>query len=148
MDKDRESPFGKTNRDQKIGLEFEEKEYDEIDKYCKELILRAASAWDLNSLNFLDNYNLKYNKIASAMIIDKNFLSKVAQQKIYFYQHWNVILQRTMVVEIFKKENAFWTNDCVAKYPFEAKDASLNLIKDMRDRYNCKVGYSGHEKRV
>ena len=53
MDKDRESPFGKTNRDPKIGLEFEEKEYDEIDKYCKELDIEwFTSAWDLNSLNF------------------------------------------------------------------------------------------------
>ena len=96
MDKDRESPFGKTNRDQKIGLEFEEKEYDEIDKYCKELDIEwFASAWDLNSLNFLDNYNLKYNKIASAMIIDKKFsIESRSTKKIYFYQHWNVILQR------------------------------------------------------
>ena len=33
----RESPWGKTTREQKLGLEFEKKEYDEIDKYCKEL---------------------------------------------------------------------------------------------------------------
>ena len=150
LDKDRESPFGKTNRDQKIGLEFEEKEYDEIDKYCKELDIEwFASAWDLNSLNFLDKYNLKYNKIASAMIIDKNFLSKVAQQKKYTFISTGMSSYKEIdaAVEIFKKEKCdFELMHCVAKYPFEAKDASLNLIKDMRDRYNCKVGYSGHEK--
>ena len=112
LDKDRESPFGKTNRDQKIGLEFEEKEYDEIDKYCKELDIEwFASAWD-----FISTGMSSYKEIDAA-------------------------------VEIFKKEKCdFELMHCVAKYPFEAKDASLNLIKDMRDRYNCKVGYSGHEK--
>ena len=150
LDTPRESPWGTTTREQKFGLEFEKTEYDEIDKYCKELDIEwFASAWDLNSLNFLDNYNLKYNKIASAMIIDKNFLSKVAQQKKYTFISTGMSSYKEIdaAVEIFKKEKCdFELMHCVAKYPFEAKDASLNLIKDMRDRYNCKVGYSGHEK--
>tara|TARA_B100001559_G_C16400782_1_gene575674 strand:- start:41 stop:889 length:849 start_codon:yes stop_codon:yes gene_type:complete len=150
LDKDRESPFGKTNRDQKIGLEFEKEEYDEIDKYCKELNIEwFASAWDLNSLDFINNYNLKYNKIASAMIVDKHFLEKVAQQKKYTFISTGMSSYADIdaAVDIFKKENCeFELMHCVAKYPFEAKDASLNLIKQMRDRYKCKVGYSGHEK--
>ena len=78
----RESPWGKSTRDQKLGLEFEKKEYDEIDEYCKELNIDwFASAWDLESLNFLENYNLKYNKIASAMIVDHNLLNEVAKKK-------------------------------------------------------------------
>ena len=53
------------------------KNYKEIDKYCKlKKIDWFASAWDLNSLDFLDSYNIKYNKIASAMIVDTNFLKK------------------------------------------------------------------------
>ena len=78
----RQSPWGKTTREQKLGLEFEKKEYDEINKFCKELNIDwFASAWDIKSLEFLENYNLKYNKIASAMIIDKNFLNEVAKKK-------------------------------------------------------------------
>jgi N-acetylneuraminate synthase len=58
----------------KKDLEFNEKEYDEIDDYCKEKkIIWFSSAWDINSLKFLDKYDLKYNKIASAMILDKLF---------------------------------------------------------------------------
>ena len=65
----RESPWGQTQRDQKEGLEFGEKEYEEIDKYCKEVDIDwFASAWDLQSLDFLKKFNLKFNKIASAMI--------------------------------------------------------------------------------
>ena len=78
----RDSPWGKTQRDQKLGIEFEKKEYDEIDKYCKEIgILWFASAWDLDSLDFLKKYNCKFNKIASAMIIDLNFLESVSKKK-------------------------------------------------------------------
>ena len=67
----RASPFGTTEREQKEGLEFNEKEYDEIDNYCKNKnIIWFSSAWDVNSLKFLDKYNSKYNKIASAMLTD------------------------------------------------------------------------------
>ena len=82
LDSPRESPWGKTQREQKIGLELTEKDYGEIDKFCKELKIDwFASAWDLNSIEFLKKYNLKYNKIASAMIVDKIFLKEIAKQK-------------------------------------------------------------------
>mgnify|MGYP003633271931 CR=1 FL=1 len=62
LDKPRESPWGTTNREQKQGLEFSEKDYDEIDAYCKEKNIEwTASAWDVPSQLFLRKYNLKYN---------------------------------------------------------------------------------------
>tara|TARA_B100000795_G_scaffold268687_1_gene256211 strand:- start:11 stop:502 length:492 start_codon:yes stop_codon:yes gene_type:complete len=82
LDTPRESPWGTTTKEQKLGLEFEKSEYDEIDKYCKEINIDwFASAWDIKSLEFLENYNLKYHKIASAMIVDQNFLIEVAKKK-------------------------------------------------------------------
>ena len=75
LEKFRESPWGTSQRQQKEGLEFSEQDYDEINDYCmKKNIIWFASAWDLESLKFLDKYNLKYNKIASAMIVDKKFV--------------------------------------------------------------------------
>ena len=85
LDKPRESPFGKTTRDQKNGIEFNEEDYNEIDKYCKSIgIDWFASAWDLDSSNFLKKYNSKYNKIASAMMVDNDLLTDVAKQKYTF----------------------------------------------------------------
>ena len=70
LDRPRESPWGTTQREQKEGLEFSFEEYQEIDRYCKEKKIEwFASAWDLGSQNFLRKFNLKYNKIASAMIV-------------------------------------------------------------------------------
>ena len=81
LKKPRISPFGSTEREQKEGLEFSEKEYDAIDSYCREKnITWFSSAWDVNSLKFLDKYNSKYNKIASAMIVDE-VLNEVAKEK-------------------------------------------------------------------
>ena len=72
----RDSPWGKTQRDQKNGLEFGEDEYREIDIYCKsKKISWFASAWDPKSLLFLEKFDLSFNKIASAMIVDKKFLN-------------------------------------------------------------------------
>ena len=77
-----ERVWGTTQREQKEGLEFSREQYDEIDKYCrKKNIIWFASAWDLNSLEFLDRYNLNYHKIASAMIVDKVLLEEVAKRK-------------------------------------------------------------------
>ena len=82
LDQKRESPWGTTNREQKKGLEFNKNQYDQIDEFCKKIEIEwFASAWDTNSLSFLKNYDLKYNKIASAMIVDLKFLEEVAKEK-------------------------------------------------------------------
>tara|TARA_B100000700_G_C14943322_1_gene807875 strand:+ start:157 stop:996 length:840 start_codon:yes stop_codon:yes gene_type:complete len=146
----RESPWGTTQRDQKEGLEFGQKEYEEIDKYCKlKKIEWFASAWDLNSLKFLTQFNFKYNKIASAMIVDKNFLKEVAKQKKYTFisTGMSTIENIDDAVKIFKENNCkFELMHCVSAYPFDDDRANLNLIKVLKNKYGCKIGYSGHEK--
>ena len=150
LDQKRESPWGTTTREQKMGLEFGEQEYDQIDKYCKEININwFASAWDLNSQSFIKKYDLKYNKIASAMIVDKNFLSQVAKEKKYTFISTGMCTMQNIqdAVEIFKKNQCpFELMHCVSAYPFNDTDASLNLIKTLREKFNCDVGYSGHEK--
>ena len=146
----RESPWGSTQYDQKKGLEFGEKEYDEIDSFCKNNnFLWFASAWDLNSLKFLKKYNLKYNKIASAMIIDETFLINVAKERKYTFISTGMCEFKHIdkAVEIFRNNNCeFELMHCVSAYPFENEYANLQFIKILRDKYKCKVGYSGHEK--
>ena len=86
----RESPWGYTFREQKEGIEFNQKQYEDIDNYCKKIEIDwFASAWDINSLIFLDQFNLKYHKIASAMIVDETFLYQVQREKTYFYFNRN-----------------------------------------------------------
>ena len=150
LDQKRQSPWGTTQREQKEGLEFGESEYDEIDKYCKQKRIEwFASAWDLNSLNFLKKYNLKYNKVASAMIVDQAFLEEVAKQKKYTFISTGMCSYKhiDVAVKIFRQYKCeFELMHCISAYPFDDKIANLNLIPELKKRYNCKVGYSGHEK--
>lgn len=86
LDSYRESPWGTTQRAQKEGLEFGKSKYDEIDRYCKEKGIEwFASAWDLDAQDFLRQYDLKYNKIASAMLTNMEFLKKVSEEKKYTF---------------------------------------------------------------
>ena len=149
LNSQRESPWGNTQRDQKKGLEFEKKEYDEIDKYCKSKSIEwFASAWDIESLKFLDQYNCKNHKIASAMITNKEFLLEVARRKI----HTIISTGMTETSDIDYAVNLFKENNCdftlmhtVSTYPCKEDELSLINILKLKEKYNCKVGYSGHE---
>jgi N-acetylneuraminate synthase len=152
LDAPRNSPWGTTTREQKYGLEFERKEYDVIDSYCKKKGIEwFASAWDLKSLEFLKKYNSRYNKIASAMIVDKKFLKTVALEKKHTFISTGMceLSDIDEAVKIFSEnECPFEVMHCVSAYPFDESktSANLNLINIYKERYNCNVGYSGHEK--
>jgi N-acetylneuraminate synthase len=149
LDKLRESPWGTTNREQKIGLEFGKKEFDDIDRYCKEKKIEwFASAWDLESQKFLRQFDLKYNKIASAMITYRELLEDVAKEKKHTFISTGMCDLSIVdcAVEIFRKANCpFELMHCMSTYPTADEDANLNCIMTLRNRYKCNVGYSGHE---
>jgi N-acetylneuraminate synthase len=152
LDSARESPWGTTQRDQKKGLEFEKKEYDQIDQYCKNVKIDwFASAWDSNSLKFLDQYNLKYNKVASAMIVDQNFLKEIAKRKKHTFISTGMSSVEDIdnAVKIFKDSKcSFELMHCVSTYPMNVSDANLLTIQALKRKYECDVGYSGHENGV
>ena len=149
LSSDRESPWGNTQRHQKEGLEFEYDDYLEIDKYCENKKIEwFASAWDINSQNFLKRFNCKYNKIASAMIIDKEFLRVVAREKKHTFISTGMSSYEMIdkAVKVFEDENcSFELMHTVSTYPMKSKDANLLVINSLRERYKCNVGYSGHE---
>lgn len=152
LDGPRESPWGTTQRAQKEGLEFGKKEYDIIDAYCREKgIAWYASAWDVDSQIFLQQYNLKYNKIASAMLTNDELLEIVAKEGRYTFIATGMSTYEEIdhAVEVFRKYNCpFELMHCNSTYPMENKDANLNLIQELAKRYQCRVGYSGHERGV
>ena len=149
LDSPRESPWGTTQREQKFGLEFSVDEYKEIDKYCKEKKIEwFASAWDLNSQKFLQQFNCKYNKIASAMIVYEDLLKMVAKEG----RHTFISTGMTTYDDIQKAVDIFRVAGCpfelmhtVSTYPMKVENANLNMINTLRDKFQCNVGYSGHE---
>ena len=149
LDTYRESPWGKTFRDQKVGLEFNEKDYDEIDFFCKNIKIEwYASAWDVKSQIFLRKYNCKYNKIASAMLTNFDLINEIVKENKHTFisTGMHTIDEIGKVVDIFRKHNcSFELMHTVSTYPMKNENANLNTINTLRNLFNCNVGYSGHE---
>ena len=145
----RQSPWGETQEDQKKGLEFNKNDYIEISNYCKKIDIEwFASAWDLDSQEFLNQFNCKYNKIASALIVYEQLLELVAKERKHTFISTGMSTYDDIqkAVDIFRKHNcSFELMHTVSTYPMEDRDANLNVIKTLREKFNCDVGYSGHE---
>jgi N-acetylneuraminate synthase len=145
----RESQWGTTQREQKMGLEFGEEEYAAIDTYCKEKNIDwFGSAWDMKSIEFLDKFDLKYHKIASAMIVDHEFLNAIAKRGLHTFISTGMTDEKMIddAVEIFRNHKcSFELMHCISTYPMLTEDANLNCIHTLKEKYNCNVGYSGHE---
>jgi len=152
LDQPRESPWGTTQRDQKVGLEFGKKEYNAIDKYCKKLKIDwFASAWDMNSLLFLSEYKLKYNKVASAMADKLDFLKLVAKQGKHTFISTGTVLSGSIdqAVAIFKKADCpFTLLHCIPKYPCPDELTNLGMIPRLKEKYGCQVGFSNHNPSI
>jgi len=149
LDSPRESQWGTTQREQKSGLEFSKEQYEEIDQYCKEKNIEwFASAWDLNSQKFLQQFDCKYNKIASAMIVYEDLLKMVAKEGKHTFISTGMTTYDDIqkAVDIFRKAGCpFELMHTVSTYPMKDEDANLNMIKTLRGKFGCNVGYSGHE---
>jgi len=149
LDSPRESPWGTTTREQKLGLEFNKNEYDIIDEYCKQQKIEwYASAWDIDSQLFLRKYELRHNKISSPMLTNRNLLRVVAEEKkpTFISTGMSTLDEIRQAVEIFKEYDCpFELQHCNSSYPMKMEEANLKCIQTLKDEFNCDVGYSGHE---
>jgi N-acetylneuraminate synthase len=150
---ERETPWGKiTYLEYKKKIEFNKKEFDEINKFCKKInIIWFASPWDIESNNFLHSYKLKYNKIASPMLTNLNLLNAVAKQRRFTFISTGMSKMSDVetAVKIFRKHKCkFSLMHCVSAYPCKDKDLNLSLIQAYKKKFKVDVGYSGHEKSV
>ena len=149
LDSPRESPWGDTQRAQKEGLEFSFRQYQEIDRYCKELGLAwSASAWDLDSQEFIHGFNVPFNKVASPMLGNKPLLRKIAveRKRTFISTGMSHLKEIDEVVELFRNADCpFELMHCNSTYPMPENQANLLCIPMLRERYGCEVGYSGHE---
>ena len=149
LDSPRESPWGTTQRLQKEGLEFSMAQYKIIDQYCRERkISWYLSCWDIESQIQMRKFKTKYNKVASAMIVHKKLLEKIAEERKHTFVStgMSTIKEISEAVKIFKKHNCpFELMHSNSSYPMAIKEANLKLIPYLKSKFKCDVGYSGHE---
>lgn len=149
----RQTPWGEmTYLDYKKRIEFGQEEYDEINSFCKKIGMTwSASAWDLDSLKFLDQYDLPFHKIASALATHSDFLHVVATKQKLTYASIGMCSweQIENLVDIFKSHKCpLVLLHTVSNYPAKESDLNLLMIKTIQERFNLPVGYSGHESSV
>jgi len=149
----RETPWGYISYlDYKKKLEFGKREFKIIDKHCKKKSINwFASAWDIESQNFLKNFKCKYNKVASAMITNLDLLEVISKEKKFTFISTGMCNYRDIkkCVNIFKKNKCkFALLHCLSTYPADEKNLNLNVIKTLKKKFKCEIGYSGHESTV
>ena len=149
LDTYRESMWGTTTREQKLGLEFSEKQYTKIDQYCKKKkILWYLSCWDVGSQIQMRKFKTKYNKVASAMLLHTKLLETIAEEGKYTF----ISTGMSTMNEISNAVKIFRNHDCPfelmhshSAYPMPPHEANLKMIQTLGKKFKCKVGYSGHE---
>lgn len=148
--KERSSVFGKTNGDLKRGLEFGFDEYQEISAYCKKKkIIWFASCWDEGSVDFIDKFNPPCYKISSASLTDDNLLryTKSKGKPILLSTGMSTMEQIEHAVEILGEDNLVIYH-CTSTYPSDQSELNLKTIMTFKEKFNCPVGFSGHERGV
>ncbi|UUX91678.1 N-acetylneuraminate synthase family protein [Methanoplanus endosymbiosus] len=146
----RDTPWGKmTYLDYKYKVEFGKTEYDYINKYCKEKPLNwTTSVWDLDSLQFTINYDVPFIKIPSALLTNLELLKEAAQTDIPLIVStgMSTFEEIDTAINLITKHGAkpvlMHTN---SSYPTPNSELNLNLIPVLKKRYDCIIGYSGHE---
>ena len=148
--KERNSVFGKTNGDLKRGLEFGFDEYKQINDYCKEKgILWFASCWDEDSVDFIDQFNVPCYKIASASLTDDNLLkyTRSKGKPILLSTGMSTLEEIDHAVEVLGTDDLVIYH-CTSTYPSNADEMNLRVIETFKEKYDCPIGYSGHERGV
>ena len=135
----------------KRDIEFSKEEYDQIDAYCRKKDIRwTASIWDLDSLEFIIQYNIPFIKIPSALITNEGLLIKSKESKIPVYISTGMSSEREIEKAVDILGNSLEVLfHCNSSYPAKDNELNLKYISVLKKRYpNLKIGYSGHEEGI
>jgi len=154
----RDTPWGRIPYiEYKHKIEFSKQEYDEIDSHCKSRGIKwTASPWDLESLEFLMEYDIPFIKIASPLLTHSELLeAAVATGKRIIMSTgmstMEEIRKAVATIRTFgqtdfgRANNNFALLHCNSEYPAPPDQLNLSAIKTLKEEFNCEVGYSGHE---
>ena len=147
LNKYRESPFGKTYYEYRKGVEFEQKDYLKIKKYCKKKkIISFSSCWDIKAIDFMEKLNPPCYKIASASLTNQNLLryAKSKKKPIILSTGMSSMNEIKKAVKILGKKNLIILH-CTSAYPADKEELNLKVINNLIKTFKVPVGYSGHE---
>ena len=145
-----QNSFGKTYREHKEALEFSEEQLKELYDYAKELnIICFATPFDVKSVELLERLDNPIYKISSFHVVDLKLIEKICQTKkpILMSTGMSTLNEIDNAMEIIKKyTDQIALFQCTSCYPTDDEDVNLNVIPALKEKYDCPVGYSGHER--
>jgi len=144
--------FGKTYREHKQFLEFSKEEIKQIKEYCDKIgIIFFCTPFDVKSVQDLEEIGNPIYKIASFHVTNLNLIEAICRtgKPIVMSTGMSTIEEVDRAVDLIRRytEN-FVLLHCVSAYPADERELNLRTIKTLKERYNCPVGYSGHERGV
>ncbi len=144
----RDTPWGRISyMDYRYRVEFSYEEYADISQYCRENGIQwTASCWDQPSVDFIEQFNPPFYKIASAVLTDKALLlhHRRYNRPLILSTGMSLIEEIDKAIGILGKHDLIILH-CNSSYPCKPNELNLKTIHTLRDRYRVPVGYSGHE---
>ncbi len=144
----RETPWGYIPYlDYRYKVEFDEVEYREIDRYCKELDIDwFASSWDIPSVEFIEAFDPPTHKLPSALLTDKALLRayRATGKPLIVSTGMSTLEEIKDAIDLIGEDDLILCH-ATSSYPCPPEELNLNMIHTLRDMFNCPIGYSGHE---
>jgi len=144
----RETPWGYISYiDYRQKVEFGEEEYREIDKYCRDLAIDwFVSVWDENSVDFMEKLTPICYKVPSASLTDKTLLKKIRStgRPMILSTGMSTFEQIREAVDFVEPDDLIITH-ATSAYPCNPDELNLKMIKTLKEKFDCPIGYSGHE---
>jgi len=128
-------------------VEFGRREYEEIDSYCRsKKIFWFASCWDEPAVDFIEQFEPACHKVPSACLTDGSLLRRLDEtgRPVMLSTGMSTLDEIDTAVRSLSEDRLLLAH-ATSTYPCQPAELNLSLIPSLQRRYDCPVGYSGHE---
>jgi N-acetylneuraminate synthase len=144
----RDTPWGiMTYMEYRERVEFGRSEYEQIDSYCRsKKILWFASCWDEPAVDFIEEFDPVCHKVPSACLTDGVLLRRLdaTGRPVMLSTGMSTLDEIDTAVRSLSSDRLMVAH-ATSTYPCQPAELNLTLIPSLARRYDCPIGYSGHE---
>jgi N-acetylneuraminate synthase len=144
----RDTPWGVMSYlDYRHRMEFGVREYEALIEHCRGCSIDwFASCWDESAVDFIEWFEPIGYKIPSAVLTDAALLQRFRQtgRPLILSTGMSTMCQIDAAVAQLDTDDLLITH-ATSTYPCPLDELNLRMIQTIRSRFNCAVGYSGHE---